>query len=239
MFSFPTRDKKEWRYLREWQFNPGSLDVNLSSFPWIVPALKDRYCLQQKQQQQQQQKMQPIRWRLPSEMFSDAQMQELCEALALSSNSINSNCNGLCLTEIVGSKSISVNSVLCICQLLSQADNCITELHVYSCELSSTSVMYIAQALSSKHCSLTEMTLRGNKIGDEGVKHIAEALEKHNKSLLRLTFFDMETTAISAGYMGKALKSNASLIYLDMSLDDESASALIEQGLLHNRTLTS
>eukprot|EP00049_Salpingoeca_infusionum_P015668 m.306869 g.306869 ORF g.306869 m.306869 type:complete len:1382 (+) comp15926_c0_seq1:244-4389(+) len=115
----------------------------------------------------------------------------------------------------------------------------LTTLALSSNKIGNAGMEYIANSLYS-NMTLTALDLSSNDIGGAGAKHLAFALAGKLFGLQRLILSDNPIDDIGAKMLGKALRTNKSLVHLDLSgtgIGDEGTCQLAD-GLKPNRFLS-
>ncbi|XP_078528378.1 NACHT, LRR and PYD domains-containing protein 3-like [Lissotriton helveticus] len=155
-----------------------------------------------------------------------------CAALA---SSLSSICSLLDL--VLSHNSLGDAGATLIIDTLKEPDTRLQKICLSECGITGTSCAALAAALRS-NCSLLDLDLGYNALGVAGVSLICDALKHPDTRLQKIRLHGCSITGASGAALAAALRSNRSLLELDLSLNDlsDAGATLIWDALKHPDT---
>ncbi|XP_044173127.1 protein NLRC3-like [Acropora millepora] len=119
-----------------------------------------------------------------------------------------------------------------------QKNSTLTQLDLCDNDISNVGTQAIFKAVQSNHL-MTHLDLGGNTIGDSGAEALAGALQSPTTQLSYLQLVRCEITSLGVKTLAEALRTNRSLMYLNLEGTNVARSAaVLAEALQSNRTLT-
>ncbi|XP_078504508.1 ribonuclease inhibitor-like [Lissotriton helveticus] len=137
----------------------------------------------------------------------------------------------------LGGNVLGVAGASLLCDALKHPDTRLQKISLCGCEITGASCAALAAALRSSR-SLLELDLHVNALGDTGVTLIFDALKHPDTRLQKIGLYRCGITGASCAALAAALRSNRSLLELDLSWNDlsDTGATLICDALKHPDT---